>query len=85
MTQILLFIYFKGRADHKPTEVLPIEGSTFEQQVATVVRNVFEPVGFELVSWTRVPYLCEGDLRQCYYWLDDAVFVLKPVEIAIHV
>jgi SAM-dependent methyltransferase len=66
-----------GSRDHKPTEVLPIVGSCFEEQVKSVVEDVLTPAGFEVVSWTRVPYLCEGDLQQSYYWLDDVVFVLK--------
>jgi SAM-dependent methyltransferase len=66
-----------GSRDHKPTEVLPIVGSCFEEQVKSVVEDVLIPAGFEVVSWTRVPYLCEGDLQQSYYWLDDVVFVLK--------
>jgi len=43
----------------------------------SVVDKVLTPSGFEVVTWSRVPYLCEGDLQQSYYWLDDAVFVLK--------
>lgn len=29
---------------------------------------------------TRLPYLCEGDMYNDYYVLDDAVFVLKASE-----
>ena len=32
----------------------------------------------QVVRWSRLPYLCEGDLEQAFYWLSDAVFVLKP-------
>ncbi|CAH2002595.1 unnamed protein product [Acanthoscelides obtectus] len=63
--------------DHKPKEHLPIIGDTFEEQVKNLVENVLVPEGYEVVSWSRVPYLCEGDLQQSYYWLDDAIFVLK--------
>ncbi|XP_008191413.1 protein-L-histidine N-pros-methyltransferase isoform X2 [Tribolium castaneum] len=66
-----------GSRDHRPTELLPIVGSCFEEQVKSVVDDVLTPAGYEVVSWTRVPYLCEGDLQQSYYWLDDVVFVLK--------
>nr|CAH7733556.1 unnamed protein product [Callosobruchus chinensis] len=62
--------------DHKPKEDLPICGDTFEEQVINLV-DVLMHEGFEVVSWSRVPYLCEGDLQQSYYWLDDALFILK--------
>ncbi|XP_031348950.1 methyltransferase-like protein 9 [Photinus pyralis] len=68
-----------GSSDHKPKEVLPVSGESFEQQVSSLINDVFTPAGFEVIVWTRVPYLCEGDLRQSYYWLDDAVFLLKSV------
>lgn len=57
--------------------MLPISGSSFEQQVQSIENDVFRPLGFEIQTWSRVPYLCEGDLHQSYYWLDDAIFVLK--------
>ncbi|XP_044761320.1 protein-L-histidine N-pros-methyltransferase [Coccinella septempunctata] len=66
-----------GSENHKPEELLPIVGKTFEEQIASVVKDVFQPSGFSVESWSRVPYLCEGDLRQSYYWLDDAVFILR--------
>lgn len=69
-----------GSRDHKPKELLPINGAFFEHQVRSLVEDVIVPAGFEVVSWSRVPYLCEGDLQQSYYWLDDVVFVLKTKE-----
>lgn len=67
-----------GKDDHIPTENIRLEGQSFEEQVTCLVRHVFEPAGFELERFTRLPYLCEGDLQQSFYVLDDAVFVLKP-------
>ncbi|PSN45671.1 Methyltransferase-like protein 9 [Blattella germanica] len=69
-----------GRVDHRPTEWLPIEGSTFEEQASSAITNLFEASGFKVERWSRVPYLCEGDLNQSFYWLDDAVFVLSAIE-----
>ncbi|KAK5642097.1 hypothetical protein RI129_008264 [Pyrocoelia pectoralis] len=69
-----------GTSDHKPKETLPVTGDTFEQQVSSLINDVFVPAGFEVITWTRVPYLCEGDLRQSYYWLDDAVFLLSALQ-----
>lgn len=39
--------------------------------------SVFRQVGFHVEAVTRLPYLCEGDMYNDYYVLDDAVFVLK--------
>lgn len=61
----------------EPEQKLPITGATFEEQVCSAVHNVFEPSGLEVLCWTRLPYLCEGDLSQDYYWLHDAVFVMS--------
>lgn len=42
--------------------------------------EVFPGVGFEVEAVTRLPYLCEGDMYNDYYVLDDAVFVLRASE-----
>ncbi|KAJ2944263.1 hypothetical protein O0L34_g18246 [Tuta absoluta] len=77
--------YVEVNADHKPEERLPINGQdSFEEQVASFVSFMRSEVGFELVSWTRAPYLCEGDFAQAYYWLDDSVYVFKPAAIPPH-
>lgn len=68
---------FSGGVENKPTEELHIQGEIFEEQCVSLVRDVFEPAGFTLERFTRLPYLCEGDLECSFYELDDAVFVLK--------
>lgn len=60
-----------------PEQRLPIVGETFEEQVCSAILDVFEPFGFDVLCWTKLPYLCEGDLSQDYYWLHDAVFILS--------
>ncbi|XP_077503106.1 protein-L-histidine N-pros-methyltransferase isoform X2 [Amblyomma americanum] len=69
-----------GKRGTKPLEVLRVRGSTLEQQVESLYRDVMAPAGFILESWTRLPYLCEGDLEQAYYWLDDIVMVLRAAD-----
>ncbi|XP_075978914.1 protein-L-histidine N-pros-methyltransferase isoform X4 [Anticarsia gemmatalis] len=69
--------YVEVTTDHKPEERLPIEGKDFEEQLSSFVKFMREEACFELVSWTRAPYLCEGDFAQAYYWLDDSVYVFK--------
>ncbi|GAB9475638.1 hypothetical protein Gpo141_00012726 [Globisporangium polare] len=66
-----------------PTEKLNMrggrcqEGASFEAAVSVLLKNVLQPAGFKLVQFSRVPYLCRGDLRQPYYVLSDAIFVLQ--------
>lgn len=74
---VALFFFCEGSPDHVPKEELRIRGKSFEEQVWSIIEDIFIPAGFGVVSWSRVPYLCEGDLAQSYYWLDDVVFVLK--------
>ncbi|XP_060950761.1 methyltransferase-like protein 9 isoform X1 [Limanda limanda] len=64
----------------RPTEHLKIKGKTWEEQVTNMSDEVFSRVGFEVEAVTRLPYLCEGDMYNDYYMLDDAVFVLKASE-----
>ncbi len=66
-------------ASRKPVEALPIAGETFESQTVSVVK-FFESEHFRLMSWTRVPYLCEGDLAQSVYVLDDGLFLFSKTE-----
>ncbi|CAG5025298.1 unnamed protein product [Parnassius apollo] len=73
--------YVEVTPDHKPLERLPIQGTTFEEQVASFVSFMRE-MGFELAAWSRAPYLCEGDFVQAYYWLDDSVYVFTPIQEA---
>merc|ERR1719153_495704 len=61
----------------KPSERMAITGERFEEQVESAVQ-VFENEGFELKSWSRVPYLCEGDLNKPLYHLNNGLFVFKP-------
>ncbi|KAG7392805.1 Methyltransferase-like protein 9 [Phytophthora pseudosyringae] len=66
-----------------PTEKLPmrgglcVEGASFEIAASLLLRNVLQPAGFKLRHFSRVPYLCRGDMQQPYYVLSDAIFVLE--------
>ena len=61
----------------RPSEYITLNGTTWEEQVDSLVKDVFEPSGFTVELFMRVPYLCEGDLYRDFYVLDDALFVLK--------
>ena len=65
---------------NKPSEVMDIQHCTsIEDQINQTVNNIFIPNGFSLVSFSRLPYLCEGDLRNSFYILHDIIFILKPL------
>lgn len=77
LRQWFSFFLISDSVDHKPAEKLGIQGNTFEDQTTDIINNVFKPLGFELVTFSRVPYLSEGDLSTSFYVLHDAIFVLK--------
>ena len=68
------------RKSREPKQSLDISGAEFADQVESVVA-ILQSFGFNLLSWTRVPYLCEGDALHSIYILDDAVFVFKLQEV----
>uniref|UniRef100_A0A915L3Z9 Methyltransferase-like protein 9 n=1 Tax=Romanomermis culicivorax TaxID=13658 RepID=A0A915L3Z9_ROMCU len=51
----------------------------FEQQLESFVDNVLKPLNFKILAWSRLPYLCEGDIWENFYILHDAIIVLKAV------
>merc|ERR1712126_230760 len=68
--------YVESVPSHKPSEKMNIHGELFENQVEAAVQ-LFDDVGFNLESWSRVPYLCEGDLTRPLYQLNNALLVFK--------
>ncbi|XP_061764646.1 methyltransferase-like protein 9 isoform X1 [Nerophis ophidion] len=66
-----------GGTWQRPKEHLIIHGKTWEEQVTILTHDLFQMEGFEVEAVSRLPYLCEGDMYEDYYVLDDAVFVLK--------
>jgi 2-polyprenyl-3-methyl-5-hydroxy-6-metoxy-1,4-benzoquinol methylase len=51
--------------------------SKLNEQIKYLLDHVFEPNGFELVKFTKLPYLCEGNMQQSYYYMLDYVFIFK--------
>lgn len=49
---------------------------SFDQEAKSFFEQL-EMAGFQIEAWTKAPYLCEGDLRQSFYWLVDIVVVLS--------
>ncbi|KAF7256435.1 hypothetical protein EG68_06030 [Paragonimus skrjabini miyazakii] len=70
--------YVESTADHHATEILNVSDSpVWEIQLNSLVSAVLAPLQFELIRWTRVPYLCEGDFSQSFYYLNELVLVLR--------
>lgn len=67
----------RAASDHKAAQTLVVTGNTVEEQIGSFVTNVLEPGGFRVERFSRLPYLCEGDMEHSYYVLDDIVFVLS--------
>ena len=66
-----------GAHQAPPSEHLPVRGGKWEEGVCDLVTEVLQPIGFSLVSVSKLPYLCEGDLHTDYFVLQDAVLVLS--------
>ena len=58
---------------------LSLQGRSFEDHVHSLLMQELIPAGFELIRWTKLPYLCEGDFNKPYYYLFDAIFLLRAV------
>ncbi|CAH8468276.1 unnamed protein product [Dicrocoelium dendriticum] len=70
--------YVEATSDHRPSEVLDVPTSAqWETQLSDFILNVLRPLHFDLLRWTRLPYLCEGDFSQSFYYLNEVVLVLR--------
>lgn len=69
--------YVESVPGHKPSEKIIVSGDAFEEQVVSIIRKIEEFGYFDLVSWSRVPYLCEGDLSRPLYHLNNVIMLLK--------
>lgn len=73
--------YVESNSSHLPIKPLlphwPHRQNVPFGDEATVFFEQLELMGFNIEAWTKAPYLCEGDLRQSFYWLIDVVVVLS--------
>ncbi len=64
----------------RPSERLPLSCSaTWEEGVSILWSEVLRPLGYSPLAISRLPYLCEGDLHEEYYALDDVIFMLEKI------
>ena len=73
------FVENSPNGNNRPSECIDINGANFEEQLMSLNEKLFEPNGLEVVKWSRVPYLCEGDIDHTFYRLSDSIFLLKVV------
>lgn len=77
--------YVEKNSSHMPNQLLLPDSwtkqrhgqyVTLESEVVEFFRQL-EKCGFVVEAWTKAPYLCEGDIRQSFYWLTDIVVVVS--------
>ena len=72
--------FYTGPSTSDPLERLACAEPEWEAAVSSLVERELLPLGFELHSVSRAPYLSFGDTARGLYQLDDAILVLhKPV------
>ena len=69
--------YVETTTDHRPEEMLAIDATSIQSQASSFITAVLQPMGFQVISWSKVPYLCQGDLQRTFYHLSDLLFALK--------
>lgn len=72
------FVYDAGAA-RPPTERLPISSEQWELAAVEFVSMCLLPLGLEIVTLSRAPYLSGGDARAPLYELDDLLVVCRAV------
>jgi SAM-dependent methyltransferase len=65
-----------GPVTLEPDERLPLDDRSFEHAARTLTELTLEPLGLEVCSLSRAPYLCRGSAKRPVVVLDDSVFVL---------
>jgi SAM-dependent methyltransferase len=69
---------YDGSNVRSPNGALPLSDTlSWEHSLATLVREVLEPLKLSVDSWSRAPYLSGGDCSHAYYSLDAAVLVTR--------
>lgn len=70
------FVY-DGGAARRPKERLPVHSRQWELAAAEFVTTSLLPLGLEVVTLSRAPYLSGGDSHQPLYELDDLIAVCR--------
>lgn len=70
------FVYDQGRP-RAPLERLAIKAGQFEIAAAEFVTACLLPLGLEVLTLSRAPYLSGGDAQHALYELDDLIVVCR--------
>jgi len=70
------FVY-AGGTTHPPAERLPLDAGDWETGATELATRALAPLGLEVCTLTRGPYLSGGDPGRSLYVLDDAVVVCR--------
>lgn len=72
--------YVERSTSHLPVEPFlphwPGKSLPFNEEI-NIFFEQLELMGFNIECFTKAAYLCEGDLRQSFYWLIDVLVVLS--------
>lgn len=75
--------YVERSETHMPVEALmphwPNQQLSFNEEINVFFQEL-EKLGFKIESFTKAGYLCEGDIRQSFYWLVDILVIVSKKE-----
>ena len=69
--------FYDGGLTRPPAEQLGVDAQTWEGSVTQLVEQVLLPLGLDIETISRAPYLSGGDSQRPLYCLDDAVLVCR--------
>lgn len=69
-------VYDGGRT-RDPEQPLRASGRSWEHSLGRLYHNEVAPLGGELLSVSRAPYLSVGDAARALYVLDDAILIVR--------
>jgi len=70
------FVYDRG-SPRAPHERLPIAAKEWELAAVQFISTCLIPLGLEIVTLSRAPYLSGGDTRKALYELDDLIVIAR--------
>lgn len=72
--------YVERNSSHLPVDPLlphwPNKQLPFNEEI-NVFFDELEMMGFKIEAFTKAGYLCEGDIRQSFYWLIDILVIVS--------
>lgn len=74
--------YYQGSRTQAPEERLAIESSTWEKASLELLERELLPLGLEVQSLSRAPYLSGGNANHPLFLLDDVIVVCRKVAVS---